>query len=44
MFKRILDEAKKNERQVAGFLRDLIATKSLSSQEADVITRVDKEM
>jgi putative selenium metabolism hydrolase len=44
MFNKILEEAKKNERQVAGFLRDLIATRSMSSQEGDVIQRVGQEM
>ncbi len=44
MLKKILDEAKKNERAVAGFLRDLIAIKSVSSQEADVIARIKLEM
>jgi putative selenium metabolism hydrolase len=44
MFNKILAEAKKNERQVAGFLRDLIATRSMSSQEGDVIQRVKQEM
>ena len=44
MFKKILEQAKKNEREVANFLRDLIATKSLSSQEANIITRIKQEM
>lgn len=44
MFTKILQEAKKNERQVAGFLRDLIAIKSLSSQEGDVVQRIKQEM
>ncbi|HVN47666.1 MAG TPA: YgeY family selenium metabolism-linked hydrolase [Bacteroidota bacterium] len=44
MFQKILECAKKNERQVADFLRDLIATKSLSSQEANVIARLKQEM
>ena len=44
MFKKILEEAKKNERLVAGFLRDLIALQSLSSQEAEAIARVKTEM
>jgi putative selenium metabolism hydrolase len=44
MFNKILEEAKKNERQVAGFLRDLIATRSMSSQEGDVIQRIKQEM
>ncbi|HLP16431.1 MAG TPA: YgeY family selenium metabolism-linked hydrolase [Bacteroidota bacterium] len=44
MFNKILAEAKKNERAVAGFLRDLIAIKSVSSQEADVVARIKQEM
>jgi putative selenium metabolism hydrolase len=44
MFDKILAQAKKNEREVANFLRDLIATKSLSSQEANVIARIKQEM
>ncbi len=43
-FKEILTAAKKNESRVAGFLRDLIAIKSLSSQEEQVIHRVKEEM
>ena len=44
MFNQILEAAKKNEREVAGFLRDLIATRSMSSQEGAVIERVKQEM
>src|ERR1035437_1272306 len=44
MFDKILEEAKKKERQVAGFLRDLIAIKSLSSEEGEVIPRIKQEM
>jgi putative selenium metabolism hydrolase len=44
MFQKILAEAKKNERAVAGFLRDLIAIKSVSSQEGDVVARIKLEM
>jgi putative selenium metabolism hydrolase len=44
MQKEILAAARKNERNVAGFLRDLIAIKSLSSQEEQVIDRIKKEM
>jgi len=44
MFKEILMTAQKNERQVAHFLRDLIATKSLSSHEEQVILRIKQEM
>jgi putative selenium metabolism hydrolase len=44
MSSRILNEARKNERQVAQFLKDLIATKSLSSQEERVIQRIKEEM
>lgn len=43
-FDRIFEEARKNERQVAGFLRDLIAIRSLSSEEGDVIQRIREEM
>jgi putative selenium metabolism hydrolase len=44
MHERILAQAKSHERAVAGFLRDLIAIKSLSSQEEQVIRRVEREM
>lgn len=44
MQKEILKAAQKNERQVVQFLRDLIAIKSLSSQEEQVIYRIKKEM
>ena len=44
MFNRILEAAKKNEREVTGFLRDLIATRSMSSQEGAVIERIRQEM
>jgi len=44
MFNKILEEAEKNEREVAGFLRDLIATRSMSSQEGAVIQRIKQEM
>ena len=44
MFGKILEAAKKNERGVAGFLRDLIAIKSMSSHEEEVIHRVEEEM
>ena len=40
MLQKIYAEAKKNERAVAGFLRELIAIKSLSSQEGNVIARI----
>lgn len=43
-FQQILSAAQKNERAVASFLRDLIATKSLSSQEEGVILRIREEM
>jgi putative selenium metabolism hydrolase len=33
-----------HERDVAGFLRDLIAIRSVSSQEGDVIRRIEREM
>ena len=44
MFKEILQTAQKNERQVAKFLRDLIAIKSISSQEERAIFRIKQEM
>jgi putative selenium metabolism hydrolase len=44
MQKEILAAAQKNERNVVRFLRDLIAIKSLSSQEEAVIQRIKKEM
>jgi putative selenium metabolism hydrolase len=44
MFKEILRTAQKNERQVAMFLRELIAIKSISSQEEQVILRIKREM
>ncbi|MCU0252181.1 MAG: YgeY family selenium metabolism-linked hydrolase [Vicinamibacterales bacterium] len=44
MFERILAQARRHERDLARFLRDLIAIKSLSAQEGDVIRRVEAEM
>jgi putative selenium metabolism hydrolase len=44
MFKEILKTSQKNVRQVAQFLRELIAIKSLSSQEEKVIYRIKHEM
>lgn len=44
MFERILEASQKNERKVAGFLRDLIAIKSMSSHEDQVILRIEEEM
>ena len=44
MFDRILERAREHERSMVRFLRDLIATKSLSAQEGDVIRRVEAEM
>lgn len=41
---RILPAARAHERRVATFLRDLIAIKSLSSQEGDVVHRIEREM
>ncbi len=41
---RILSAATAHERRVAGFLRDLIAIKSLSSQEGEVVRRIEREM
>ncbi|MEW5981217.1 MAG: YgeY family selenium metabolism-linked hydrolase [Acidobacteriota bacterium] len=36
--------ARQHERRIVRFLRDLIATKSLSSREGDAIRRVEREM
>ncbi|MCU0411317.1 MAG: YgeY family selenium metabolism-linked hydrolase [Bacteroidetes bacterium] len=44
MYTKILKAAQDNERSVAKFLRDLIAIKSLSSQEEQVIHRIRREM
>src|SRR5579862_2736917 len=44
MYDKILATAKKNEREVAQFLRDLIAIRSMSSQEEQVIGRIKQEM
>ena len=44
MFQRILEQARRHERGVARFLRDLIAIKSVSSREEAVIRRVEAEM
>src|SRR5271169_562810 len=44
MFKEIIKAAQNNEKEVAKFLRDLIAIKSLSSQEEPVIHRIKEEM
>lgn len=44
MQKEILRAAQNNERQVVRFLRDLIAIKSLSSQEEKVVSRIKQEM
>ena len=40
----ILSAAKKNERSVLKFLRDLIAIKSVSSREEEVVSRIREEM
>jgi len=40
----ILHHARAHERNVVRFLRDLIAIKSVSSQEGDVIRRIEQEM
>jgi putative selenium metabolism hydrolase len=40
----ILSAAKKNERAVLKFLRDLIAIKSVSSREEEVVSRIREEM
>jgi len=44
MHQQILRKARSLERNVAGFLRDLIAIKSVSSQEEAVIGRIAQEM
>ncbi len=44
LYSDILSRAGENERGVVRFLRDLIATKSLSSQEGDAIRRIGQEM
>jgi putative selenium metabolism hydrolase len=44
MFERILAQARHHERGLSRFLRDLIATRSMSAQEGDVIRRVEAEM
>jgi putative selenium metabolism hydrolase len=44
MFERILAQARHHQRHVVGFLRDLIAIKSVSSQEDAVIRRIEREM
>jgi len=41
---RILAQARSHERDLVRFLRDLIATKSLSAQEGEVIGRIEAEM
>jgi len=41
---RILDAARRNEASVAGFLRDLIAIKSISSHEGPAVERIGEEM
>ncbi|MDP2209883.1 MAG: YgeY family selenium metabolism-linked hydrolase [Bacteroidota bacterium] len=40
----IYAQAKKNEKEVAQFLRDIIAIKSVSSQEGKVVERIKQEM
>ncbi len=44
MFTRILEQSRFHERGLVRFLRDLIAIKSLSAQEGNVIRRVEAEM
>lgn len=44
IYPEILRSARKNESEVAQFLRELIAIKSLSSQEEQVIHRIKEEM
>jgi putative selenium metabolism hydrolase len=43
-YQQIYSEAKKNEAHVAQFLRDIIAIKSISSQEEKVVQRIKLEM
>ncbi len=40
----ILERAQAHERRLAGFLRDLIAIRSVSSQEEQVVRRIEREM
>jgi putative selenium metabolism hydrolase len=42
--KQILEQARSHERHIAGFLRDLIAIKSVSSREEAVVGRIEQEM
>ena len=44
MFNTILDRARRHERAIVGFLRDLIAIRSVSAGEGDVIRRIEREM
>ena len=44
MFNTIHDRARHHERAIVAFLRDLIATRSVSAQEGDVIRRIEREM
>lgn len=44
MHEQILQQARKHERNVARFLRDLIAIRSVSSQEEAVVRRIEQEM
>ncbi|MFO7692592.1 MAG: YgeY family selenium metabolism-linked hydrolase [Vicinamibacterales bacterium] len=44
MFTHILEQSRLHERDMARFLRDLIAIRSLSGQEGEVIRRVEAEM
>jgi putative selenium metabolism hydrolase len=44
MFQRILEQARRHERGVARFLRDLIAIRSVSSREEGVVRRIEAEM
>lgn len=43
-YEKILEAAKKNEKEVSQFLRDIIAIKSISSQEGEVVQRIKEEM
>lgn len=44
MFDHILKSAQQNESQISQFLRDIVAIKSISSQEEQVVYRIKEEM
>lgn len=43
-YQKIFEESRRNEKAVTKFLRDIIAIKSVSSQEKDVVYRIKEEM